>query len=215
MQRTQGELVREAVESRGLLYFGDVLDDVKDRLRRMEPKARTALAAACASRLMASHVSLPTAEQRPLMLLWNDTLAVIWEALFAEHSHSAITRVRQSLETYRASPFTGGDGQDVPDNADDDAVAAAIHSAESLCDSDSVAAFWAASRLVDWAFSQAEAEIEPPGSGYSGVERFIEESAHPAVQRELERLLSGLSLLETRGTDAAVLERLHTSFVAG
>jgi hypothetical protein len=215
VQQTQGEVAREAVESRGLLYFGDVLADVKDRLRRMEPKARTALAAACASRLMASHVSLPTAEQRSLTLLWNDTLAVIWEALFAEHSHSAIARVRQSLETFRASPFTGGDSQGIPDDADEDAVAAAIHSAESLCDSDPAAAFWAASRLVDWAFSQAEAEIEPPGSGYSGVEHFIEESAHPAVQRELERLLSGLSLLETRGTDAAVLERLHTSFVAG
>lgn len=215
MQKTWGEMAKKAVASRGLPFFSDVLDDVKARLLRVEPRAASALAAACASRLMAAHTSRPSADQRPLTLAWNDTLGFIWEALLAENSGRAAAKVKRALEAFRASPYNHSDGQDGPDDANDDAAAAAIYSAESLCNSDAAAASWATHRLIDWAFSAAEADLGHSDDPLGTAEQFIAEAGHPRVQAELDRLLGGLKLLEREGTSAPILEKLRGMFVAG
>lgn len=213
MEKTWGQMAKKALDSRSLLYFADVLDGIRDRLLRVEPKAATALAAACSSRLMAAHTSLPADEQRPLTLAWSETLGLIWQAL--EGSDAATAGVKQALDAFNASPYNHSDGQDGPGDANEDAAAAAIYTAKALCGSDAVAASWATHRLIDWAFSLAGTELGHSEQPLGTVQQFIEDAAHPTVQRELQRLLAGMELLEHEGSRAPVLKRLRAMYAAG
>lgn len=214
MTETWRDVTRRALESRGYLYFGDILDEVRARLSRADRRVGTAMAAASAGRLMAAHRSLPGSEQSPFTIAWDATLRRVWDALDADQPEPAVADVRRALDAFHVSPRGQAQGREGAHEADEDAAAAAIYAAESLCGSEE-AAFWAISRLLDRAFHVAEADVELPGPHVGTVERFIQEAAHPAVQSELRRLLEGLALLESRGTARAVLEELRERFAVG
>jgi hypothetical protein len=78
---TQGDLAREQIRRRGLLYFGDVQDEVRRRLQQLPDDARRAFAVSCAARLMAQHEQLPASEQRLFTIGWRPILDAIWSGL--------------------------------------------------------------------------------------------------------------------------------------
>jgi hypothetical protein len=210
---TWGDLARRALTKRGLLYFGDVLDDIKVRLSRADTRTGTILAAACATRLMRAHSSRPVAEQEPFTLQWAPVVELVWDALDTDRPEPIVSRVRQTLEGFYASPYDHSDGRDGPPDADEDAAAAAIYTAESLCAVRPDAAFYAASVLIDWAFSEAENPPVAIGTAQTSDSReFIEDAACPVVQRELHRLIDALATLEREGTGHGVRQRVRDSF---
>jgi hypothetical protein len=83
---TWGDLAREQISRRGLLYFGDVQEEVRSRLQQLPAEAREAFAVACATRLMIEHTRQPSSEQRPFTLGWRRVLDVIWSGLAGQRA---------------------------------------------------------------------------------------------------------------------------------
>lgn len=192
--RTRGHLAREQLRRRGLPYFIDVADEVRSRLERLPDGARRAFALVCAERAMAWHLRLPDAEQRPFTLEWRPVLGAIRAGLVND-DEKAGERVGAALDAYHSSPYDHSEGQEGPDDADEDAAAAAIYAAQCFQDGSVDSAAWAAGRMVDIGFAIAETELgldpnefewdaaaDPPSP-------LAQENMHPAVANELRRQL--------------------------
>jgi hypothetical protein len=124
---TWGEIVRNAVRKRGVLLFRDVLGDLKAQLPSV---AYSAIAAACAERLLSRYFQLPCNSQRPFTTSCRRPLGCMWGVLALQPDSSVLRgEVEQWLRNYYDSPLNHNDGQDGPDDADDDPAAAFIYAA--------------------------------------------------------------------------------------
>jgi len=210
---TWGDMARPVLEARGALHPVDVMGTIRQRMAALDLNSRVALAAAVAARLIAMHMRLAEAEQRPYTLEWADAPDLAWSVVLA-NDRQAFESLRGKLEVFRQSPFNHCDGQDGPDDADDDAVAACIYTAEALCEANEESAYWAAHRLVDWAFASASDILESGGVHVGPAAEFIEGLSHPLVQRELRRLLEAVQLLDREGLSASTAKELRALFEA-
>lgn len=198
---TWGDIVRERARSQGLLYFGDVRDEVARILGQASPDTRRAFALACAERAMAWHLQLPPYEQRGFTLAWRPILDAIRAGL--RGGLGASDTVRSALDAFHASPYDHSEGPDGPDEADEDAAAAAIYAAECFLSGEAKPAEWAAGRIVDIQMIEAERELE---LDVPSPEDPARENMHPRVQTELRLQLDDLAALSS-GRLATVLDR--------
>ncbi len=89
-----------------------------------------------------------------------------------------------------------------PEDADEDAAAAAIFAARAFCHGDVMSARWAAGRLIDSAGSRVEA-------ARAGLPAdTLEEFAHPLMQMEANRLLLALEILESQPWTPPMVQKL-------
>ncbi len=89
-----------------------------------------------------------------------------------------------------------------PEDADEDAAAAAIFAARTFGHDDVMSARWAAGRLIDSAGSRIE-------SARAGLPTdTLEEFAHPLMQMEANRLLLALDTLESQPWTSAMVQKL-------
>jgi hypothetical protein len=207
---TQDDLAREQVRRRGLLYFGDVQEQIRARLDQLLPQARKAFALSCADRLMRTHESQPPDDQRPFTLGWRPTLNAMWEGLAVESEDSA-SQVKAALDAFHSSEF---DAQDGPDDADEDAAASSIYACECYLSGDQQMAYWASARAIEAVFRIAEDELQLDPNDFTwdpGAEPmpFAMEAMHPVVQKELATQRSDLSMLEEVPFDRSVIARLR------
>jgi hypothetical protein len=131
--RTQGDLAREQLRRHGTPYFVDVAAEVRSRLERLPHDARRAFALVSAERAMAWHLRLHEAEQRSFTLGRRPVLEAIRTGLLddADRAHE---RVGVALNAYHASAYDHSESQEGPDDADEDAAAAAIYAARCFQD---------------------------------------------------------------------------------
>lgn len=87
-------------------------------------------AAGPAQRLMNFHDAQPTSEQRPYSRSWKPALQAVWA--YAGGDDQAWYRVSHALGHYYLSPQNHTEGQDGPDDADQDEVAAVIFAANAV-----------------------------------------------------------------------------------
>jgi hypothetical protein len=197
--RTWGERAREHARRHGLLYFGDVREEVARQLADASPDARRAFALACAERAMAWHRRLPPEDQRPFTVGWRPILDAIRASLLGDRR--AASTVRAALDAFHAGALDHADGPDGPDDADEDAAAAAIYAAECFMSGAVDDAAWAAGRIVDIRLNRAARDLRTGDPGPDGLAR---ENGHPSVQAELKRQLDDLAALR-RGDLRSVL----------
>lgn len=210
---TQGDLAREQLRRRGFPFFVDVQGEVSRRLTQLPAASCAAFAASCAERGMRWHERLPEQQRRPFTLSWRPVLDAIWNGLASSYEPS-MRRVQEALADFHGGPYDHDDGQDGPDDADEDAAAAAIYAAECFAGGDLKSADWAAGRAVDLAFRIAneELQLDPNDFVWDAAGEpmpFAKEAMHPAVQGELRRQLADMELLERHGVTEAVLQRLR------
>ena len=161
---------------------------------------------------MRRHQSQPPAEQRPFTLGWRPALHAIREGLIAGTGES--TRLASAaLDAFHNSPYDHADGPDGPDDADEDAASASIYACECYLSGDPQLAYWASSRAIDAAFRIANDELKLDPNDFVWDPRaepmpLAREAMHPAVQAELAKQLSDLSVLERTVLDRDVIERL-------
>lgn len=208
---TRGDLAREQVRRRGLLYFADVQANVQSRLARLPAKARSAFALACAERLMRQHQDFP--DPRPFTLGWRPVLDTMWLGLEGVVD-DADDRVREALRAFHASPFDHDLGQDGPDDADEDAAAASIYAAECFVSGDARFASLPAARAVDSSLLTAGDDLALDSNEFvwdpaAEPMPLAQAAMHPAVQGELRRQLSDLELLEREGVTVSVLRSIR------
>ena len=87
-------------------------------------------AVAPAQRLMDWHDARPESEQRPYSHTWKPALQAIWA--YAGGDDQAWYPISQAVGSYLLSPQNHVDGQDGPDDADQDEVAAVIFAANAV-----------------------------------------------------------------------------------
>jgi len=104
------------------------------RLAELPPWARhrgiILYAAGPAQRLMNWHDGLPASEQRPYSRTWSPALQAIWA--YAGGDDRAWYPISQAIGHYYLSPQNHIEGQDGPDDADQDEVAAVIFAANAV-----------------------------------------------------------------------------------
>jgi len=105
-------------------------------------------AAAPAQRLMDWHDGLPASEQRPYSRLWEPVLQSIWS--YAAGDDRAWYPISHALGNYYLSPQNHIEGQDGPDDADQDEVAATIFAANAVVHGLVGFAVLAAGRATDY-----------------------------------------------------------------
>jgi hypothetical protein len=211
--RTKGDSTREELQQRGLPFFLDVQAEVEQRLEQLTPEARKAFALSCAERLMRWHEARSEEERRPFTLGWRPLLDVLWrglEGVAPDASH----QVQDALDRLHSSPYWHSDGQDGPDDADEDTAAASIYAADCYMSGDAQSAAWAAQRAVQATFQIAEQHLQLYPSDVipdlsTEPTSLAREAMHPVVQRELQKQLSEMDLLESEGVTRPVLEQLH------
>jgi hypothetical protein len=212
---TWGDLAREQVRRRDLYFFGDVQQDVKNRLTKMPPVARKAFALSCAERLMSAYERLPAAMQSPFTLSWRPVLDEMWAGL-AEEQLSAIYQAQMALDAFHSSPYNHKDGPDGPQDAGEDTAAASIYTVECYISGDVQAAYWTSARVIDAAFDIGEDDLQLDRNNFEWDPNaepmpFAQEAMHSAVQIELQRQLRDIALLEQHGVTSNVLEQLKRS----
>lgn len=186
MVETLGDMARAEVAKRKRVYYDDVLAEIRDSL---SPQSAPLLAAACAERLLLRHLALPPENQRPFTVGWRAPMNALWRALTSSGAASDRRAVECALGAFYHSALNHSDGQDGPDDADDDSAAACIYAAEAFLEGDVDSASWAASRLVDDAFSRAADERRAAVATVEDVLEFVEDCCHVLVQQELRWLI--------------------------
>lgn len=197
--RKPSDILREQARQRGLLYFKDVLGDVKTRLTSLPVHDRAVFALACAEKLLSQHEWLPEEDRRPFSLSWRPVLDAMWDGLILSRPDAKEIALK-ALEAYRSSPYNHRDGQDGPDDADENAAAASIYASECFVTGDPQEAYWSAARAVDAAFSSAEEAIAPDPGTPMRVElsHLAQQNMHSIVQAELRRQMRALEQLEAK-----------------
>ena len=209
---TWGELAREQVRRRGLLYFVDVRQEIQSRLTALSPRARAAYALACAERLMRRYLQLPASQQNGFTLNWLPVLEIMWAGL-AEQRQDTLDQVQTALDTFYASPYNHNDGPDGPQEADEDAAAASISAAQCYVSGEVQSADQTTSRAIEAAFRIADEELQLDPNTFvwdpnAEPMPLARETMHPAVQRELQLLLAEVTLLEQHEITPQLLDQL-------
>lgn len=199
------EKIRNAVRQCGGVYWKDVNDCIAGELPGIP---HTALAAACAERLLHRHLQGPVQSQRPFTVSCRHPLDCVWGVLAAQPDPSDLrVEVELWLQGYYDSPLNHNLGQDGPNDADDDPAAATIFAVESLvknCVKSSTAAM---GRVIDAGMDDAERELNHRITGHN---EYIAELAHPAVQRELRWLKDVVEFLKSNSpTSTATIMELR------
>lgn len=204
---TWGDIAQDAVRKRGVLYHSDVLDLLRAQLPSV---IYSAIAAACAERLLTRHLQLPGSSHRPFTVGCRHPLDCIWGVLAsAPHSTTLRRDIEHWLQSYYESPLNHSDGQDGPDDADHDPAAATIFAAVSLIQSSPEAAGYAMGRLVDDAFYRAADDRELTQSPTGRVDDFIADCCHPVVQDELRWLQRIFSYVQSHELSHATVTELR------
>jgi hypothetical protein len=196
----------EELSARHLLNPLGVVAESEARLERVPPEARAAFAVLCAQRLMDAHLKLPKSEQRSFTLSWIPVLELIWAGLEAADSSSARYSVQEYLNAFYQGPFNHNRGQDGPSDADEDAAACSIYAAQAFCHGDAESARWAAHCLIEATDVTLQTENNSP-------QALVEELAHPKMQEEASRLLTTLTMLESRPWSPTLIPALRDAFV--
>lgn len=212
---TWGDLAREQVRRRSLLYFGDVRQDIHGRLTILSPLARTAYALACAERLMRAYEHLPASQRSDFTVSWRPILDVMWAGLAEQHP-DALHQVQTALDAFYASPYNHDDGPDGPQEADEDAAAASISAAQCYLSGDVQPADEAGSLAIDAAFRIADQDLQLDPNDFvwdpnAEPMPLACEAMHPAVQTELQSQLADITLLEQHGSAPQLLDQLKRS----
>jgi hypothetical protein len=222
---TAGDVARKELAQLGLAYFQEAEQRQRTLLEGMRHEQRTAFAAAVAERLLRAHEGLPSDQRKPYTLGWRGLLDAVWRGLADDDQ--AFDDVSAVLARFYLSPQHHNRGQDGPNEADDDAVAATYYAAECFLHGCTDFAAWAAHRGVEAAVRVAEGDAAWWARQPADVSEFGWVLAHPACQGELARQLEDLGRLAERGDvlggglgsddEAIVMEfdrqvRQHTSF---
>jgi hypothetical protein len=211
---TEGDLARVQLHRRGYLYSGDVLEQVKNGLARLDPQARKAFALARAESLMRHHEGLPGNKQSLFALSWRPVLDAMWLTL-ADIQSTGLRRASQALEDFQRGPFFPSPELGGPADADEDAAAASIFAAECFVSGEAAPAAHAAARCMDAVLALAAERLQLNYDYFEWSPDAAEPTpwvrAHmqPAVQMELKRQLAQLDLLEQHGATRSVVERLR------
>ena len=163
----------------------------------MRLEQRTAFAAAVAERLLRTHEGLPLDRRKPYTLGWRSLLDTVWRGLAGDHQ--AFDEVSEALARFYLSPQHHNRGQDGPNDADEDAVAATYHAAECFLHSCTDFAEWAAHRVMEAAVRVADADEAWWARRPADISELGWALAHPAYQGELARQMEDLGLLAERG----------------
>jgi hypothetical protein len=189
----------------GYQRIGRQCDEIADRIRHLPGSARLAIAISSAQRLMDDQTKEPEDQQSEFVLGWAHALPLIWQAL--ESPAPAVDKaLRERLEEYYSGPYFHELGDEALPGADEDAASAAIYAIEAYCHQTAKPAVCAAFRLVGAADRTVESFIADPMSPDT------EERRVQAEQKEVDRLNSGLTLLEEQGITIASLEELRRIF---
>ena len=209
---THGDLAREQLRRRDLPYFADVQQEIETRLTMVAAEIRTAFALACAERLMRWHEALPQEEQQPFTLGWRPVLDIMWDSLRGQ-GEEVPEQVRIAFDAFQVSPYNHDNGPDDPQDADEDAAAASIYTAECFLSGGAKAAACAAKRAMDHAFAVAGEDLQLDSQEFVWSPEaepmpLAQEAMHPAVLKELRQQLADIETLEQQGMTPELLRRL-------
>jgi hypothetical protein len=212
---TRGDLAREQVRRRGLLYFGNVQQEIRSRLTFLTPHARTAYALACAERLMRAYEQLPAFQRIDFTLSWRPLLELMWAGLAGQRP-DALEQVQTALHAFSASPYNHDDGPEGLQEADEDAAAASMSAAQCYLSGEVQPADEAGSRAVEAAFRIADEDLQLDPNDFiwdpnAEPMPLAREAMHPAVQSELQLQLADLTLLERHEITSQLLDQLKHS----
>jgi hypothetical protein len=164
---------------------------VAARLTRASDGERAVFCAAVAQRLMLAHEALPADERRGFTLGLRPLLDAVWAGALGDAG--AFDRIKRGLGSYYLGPFCHNDGPDGPDDADEHAAAAVLHSAEAYMHGCCDFALFVSGHALE------AATEPPPGDGESTAD-----DPEEARAEELRRQLRDLDLI---GTEAPTLRR--------
>jgi hypothetical protein len=207
--RTYGDLAKEQVLRHGMLWDGDVLEEVKISLVKIPVKARKVFALSCAEVLMKLYEGLPAAGQSEFVLSCRPLLDIMWDGLQGEND-SAPGLVEDFLAEFYSSPYNEEDG---PDDVDTDAAAASIFAAECFISGDLDSALNAAARVADTACNTAydELGLNEKESSWTPSDDpcpLAEACMHSLMQDELRRQLNVLHELQI-SVSPAIISRIR------
>jgi hypothetical protein len=193
---THGDIARVDLLKRGLIYFGDVLDEVR---ALPQPDIRAAVAVAAAHRLVQDQVKKGTVD--PLALDCAGAVDSMWALLanWAERADPSTWPWRDFLRSLEES-----------EASDRDLVAATIFAGQALATDEPDAAVWAVNRLIEARF----AGLESP-RGVGDAEDFAFECAAPPVQAALQQIRSNIRALVDGGITELKLAELRQANSAG
>jgi len=183
LMESHGDTARREIARRGLIYFDDVLDEIRE-LR--DPISRAALAVTAAHDLVERGAG-------PLERTCVAAIEAMWRTL-GSATDGVVPANSDWLE-----PLAEAERSDV---ADRDSVAATLYAKEAVASGSSAAAAFAVGRLIDDCFARVDAG--------GTAEDFAEACGSPLVQTALRRIRSELSLLRIHGPTPAQLERLKS-----
>jgi len=192
-----GDIAREELAHLGLLDFQEVRQRQRGLLDAMPHQQRAAFAAAVAERLVRAHEALPPGERKPYTLGWRELLDAVWRGLAGDGQ--AFTDISAALARFYLSPQHHHHGQNGPNDADDDPVAATYYAAECFLHGCTDFAVWAAGRGIDTVVRQADDDVAWQTRRPEDISEFAWVLAHPACQGELAKQLEDLELLAERG----------------
>lgn len=199
---TWGEIAREDLHKRGLIYFSDLVDEVRTIPR---PDVRGVLAVASAHCLARMQVTRSAADG--LDLECAAAVDSMWALLIAPARSGAndwawLARLREHVQ-----------GED----EDRDLVAATLYAAEALASNDPNAAAWAVSRLIDDRFASLneDAETIESATPSAQINGFIRECAAPELQRLLRLFRSSADTLLESGVTSRAVVKIREAFDAG
>jgi hypothetical protein len=195
MFRTAGETARAQIRKRGLIYFEDVLDEM-----RSMPNAivRTVIALSAAHCLLRKEI----AENRkdPLLAECLAMIELMWRIVGDPRNGGATERLRVWLNALPAKA-----GKDL----DRDAVAATLYAGKAVADGDAASAGWAVARLVDDCFARVGGNRE---SSQQYADDSVTDCAAPRVQTLLNQIRTAIEVLEKKGVSANTLETIKNTF---
>jgi len=197
VMRTAGDIARQELARLGLLDFQEVRQRQRGLLDGMRPEQRTAFAAAVAERLLRAHEGRPPSERKPYTLGWRKLLDAVWRGFVGDTL--AFADVSAALARFYLSPQHHHHGQDGPNDADDDPVAATYDAAECFLHGCTDFAVWAAGRGIDTVVRQADDDAAWQRRRPADISELAWVLAHPACQGELAKQLEDLELLAERG----------------
>ena len=144
-------------------------------------------AVAPAQRLMDSHDARPASEQHPYSRTWRPVLGSIWS--YAAGNDEAWYPISHALGNFLLSPQNHIDGQDGPDDADQDEVAATIFAANAVLHG-----------LVGFAELAAMRATDAIDNRWYGTD---DELLAREVERETQRQVAALELISSASKDRA------------
>lgn len=142
-------------------------------------------AAGPAQRLMDWHDARPGSEQRPYSRSWQPVLQAIWA--YAGGDDQSWYPISHAVGTYYLSPLNHIEGQDGPDDADQDEVAAVIYAANAVLHG-----------LVGFAELAASRAIDAIDNRWYGVD---DDRLTRELEAEADRQRSALQLILRAGPD--------------